>query len=162
MFLFSRHGINETSLKRQKKYLAHLTLVKGLLIMWTTSKGKSSKMKRAFYLFLHFSVSLPRMNVEMNVNILRRMGVTKSFISSLPVFLSWSPSIVNSADSGRFIQVETLTSPNIAFLSMNLLSLFLSSCMVKLTNTDRVSSLVYLELTLFTPIDHYHHTEGAL
>ena len=34
--------------------------------------------------------------------------------------------------------------------------------MVKLTNTDRVSSLVYLELTLFTPIDHYHHAEGAL
>ena len=103
MFLFSLHGINETSLKRQKKYLAHLTLVKGLLIMWTTSKGKSSKMKRAFYLFLHFSVSLPRMNVEMNVNILQRMRVIKYFISSFPVFLSWGPSIVNSAVSGQFI-----------------------------------------------------------
>ena len=34
--------------------------------------------------------------------------------------------------------------------------------MVKLTNTDRVSTLVYLELTPFTPIDHYHHAEGAL
>lgn len=96
MLLFSLHSINETSLERQKNYLARLTLVKGLQIMWTTSKGKSSKMKRAFYLFLHFSVSLPRMNVEMNVNILRRMGVTRYFISSFDIFLSWGPTIVHT------------------------------------------------------------------
>ena len=34
--------------------------------------------------------------------------------------------------------------------------------MIKLKNTDKVASLVYLELSLFTLIDHYHHTEGAL